>query len=818
MRDNPPLSDQLKKLNPLLSNINGIYQNASTKVLRSSLDHYIHYAVDHLYETSNDLSLFSLELERLLQTNELRDAISPAPVNFLLSFRLDNVKRVLDLTQDFGGVSHYLASHAEHVDSIKIDFGKATLSAKRCAALDNITFISEVLPELAFANSSYDLIIIGQLEELEVDKQQQIELITALGLALNSTGRLVINAENQTKVNKWTSPGQTNIDFSHLYHDQTKRLFTYEELTFSLKTAGFLHWKPYASFSLGKSINNLFSLEYLERGSTSLNHFNRLGGLGNEQINEYLTIKNLNNERGAVFDLASRFVVIASASELRSEQLCKLNFAHFSGTSRKPQWRTTTLYETGSNTVMKIPVHPAYSTEQENNSILSQCTDPQNFIEGTLLLEKWLNALVSDEPTNNLEALISEYASWLNLLEKEGKLNGKTYDALPFNIIVDQHDGEHNFNIIDPEWDINAEFGANFILFRALFWFAFENKKLLTIFAKDTGLATIGLFVSHYLSVNESSKGVKDKHQPINDLSSFIELEELIQRQIASEFHNKSVEYALLQTFDGESLTKRLQPACQISWGDVESNFDESNSVFIKWNMNTELQTLNSETPVYQESKSVLRIDPIASLGFFEFASLALSNNKGKTVWQLTSSQEIATQAELVNLSYSEETGHFIAINDDPHFLFNLEQLENREEVNRITLCLSLVHNEYYDASLSTLSDALIQQGAALSKQTSSLGSVRAELKFLKSNLDDIDQHRQDLQQNIYNAQVTLRETREANQKHVQNLTIELQAQATVVQTQAARIQEFESIILARYYVRAKRIVKRIAKKLIGRS
>ena len=171
-----------------------------------------------------------------------------------------------------------------------------------------------------------------------------------------------------------------------------------------------------------------------------------------------------------------------------------------------------------------------------------------------------------------------------------------------------------------------------------------------------------------------------------------------------------------------------------------------------------------------------------------------------------------------MNLSYSEETGHFIAINDDPHFLFNLEQLENREEVNRITLCLSLVHNEYYDASLSTLSDALIQQGAALSKQTSSLGSVRAELKFLKSNLDDIDQHRQDLQQNIYNAQVTLRETRGANQKHVQNLTIELQAQATVVQTQAARIQEFESIILARYYVRAKRIVKRIAKKLIGRS
>ena len=809
MHANSSLSDSLKQLNPLLSNNNGIHQNTSTKIRSSGLSHYIHLAVDHLYDTVSDLSLFSIELEEQLQTFELREAISPAPYNFLLAFELNKLERVLDLSQDFGGVSHYLASHVKHVDSVKIDLGKATLSAKRCAEFNNITFISEVLTELVFADNSYDLIIIGQLEELELDKQQQSALIKALELSLKNTGRLVVNAQNQTKINKWTSAGKKHSDFSHLYYDHTERFFTQSELEHSLKTAGFLYWKAYASFSLNKNISNLFSQSYLSQNSNSINHFNRLGSLGNEKINEYLAIKNINKERGTIFDLASRFIFIASASELRSKQLCNLNFAHFSGTSRKPRWRTTTVCETDSNKVLKLPLHPSYSDMQDQNAILTQCTNEQEFKSGELLLDQWLSAIVSDEPTSNLEPLISQYAQWLHDLENTGKLNGKAYDILPFNIIVDHHDNE--FNIIDPEWDISAKFNSSFILFRALFWFAFENKNLLKTLAKDTGLVTIGLFVLHYLSRNANQQGEPSKYNSINDLKSFVELEELIQREISSEFRSRSVENALLQTFDGEPLAERLQPACQISWGDTKQNFDESNSVFIQWRASTEQQHLRSDTPSFDEDKGVLRIDPIASLGFFKLESIVLSNNKGEIVWQATSSQKIDAQAELKNISYSKDTGHFIATNEDPHFLINLDQLENRSTVTTVSLSLSLIHNEYYDASLSTLSNALIEQNAALSGQTSSLESKRAEIASLKAKIDNIDQHRQGLQQSVHNTQVALNKAQQAHQQHIHTLTIELQ-------TQASRIHEFESVALARHYVRAKRIAKRIIKKLIGRA
>lgn len=793
------LDPQLQQLNPLLNEVNGVYQNNCTQIRESQLSSYIQGAVHDSYNNVNDLSLFSVEIEDLLLTDELRHALSPAPYNFLLALDLQGIGRTLDLSQDFGGVSHYLASRVEQVHSIKIDIGQARLSKQRCAEADNICFISSDLSELKLNDKSYDLIVISQLEELGLDKAAQAQLIKRLQLALTNTGKLIVNAVNRSRLNKWTSAGDRSIAYAHLYEQQSAHYFSRSELNQTLKTAGFLHWNAYASFSQNRAISNLLSEQYLNESPHSLNHFNRLGSIGHPEINEYLAIKNLDQGSDCLFDLASRFVMVASASSVRSTKLCDIDFAHFSGTGRKPQWRTTTLCKRGSNEVQKIPLHPDFVTTDSEiqEASLSQSTDVQKFESGTLLLDQWLEALVSPNASNEFKELVSEYCKWLKDIEQGGEFGANSYDVLPFNIIVD--DDSESFKTIDPEWSVSSQFTPEFILFRALFWFAFENKTLLKPLAKETGLSTIGLFVLHFIQCADANYSAKN----MSDLDAYVELEESIQRQIGANFRNKSIEYALLQTFDGEPLAERLSPACQISWSDSAGIVDEHNSVFVNWQASDQERVLSTDSPSFVEGKNILRVDPIASMGMFKFSSISLCNKDGNIVWQLESSDDIAAQADCLNVSFSSDTQHFTALNNDPHFLFDLSKLSGLAEVQTIELSFAVLHNQYYDSSLATLSSALSEQNMALFRQIGSLESKQAEIEYLNAKLENIDQHRQDLQRGQH-------EAHQAHEQHAHNLTVALE-------TQTARVAELENNILIRYYFRGKRVAKRVIKKLIGR-
>jgi len=793
------LDPQLKELNPLLNDVNGVYQNNCTQIRESQLSSYIQGAVNDSYNNVRDLSLFSVELEDLLLTDELRHALSPAPYNFILALELDGVGRTLDLTQDFGGVTHYLASRVEQVHSIKVDMSHARLSKQRCAEFNNISVISESLSDLSLCDKSYDLIVVSQLEELGLDKGAQAQLIKKLQLALTTTGKLVVNTVNQTRLNKWVSAGDASTSYAHLYHSQSANYFSENELNHTLKTAGFLHWDAYASFSQNRAISNLLSKSYLNDSTHSLNHFNRLGSIGNPEINEYLAFKNLRRDGAELFNLASRFVMVASASATRSAQLCNIDFAHFSGTGRKPQWRTTTLCKQDSGEVEKISLHPDFVSDNEEleEARLSQSIDVQAFETGTLLLDQWLEALVSPNASASLKSLVKQYANWLNGLHEKDQFGANSYDVLPFNIIVEGADNE--FKTIDPEWSVSANFKPEFVLFRALFWFAFENKTLLRPLAKESGLSTIGLFVLHYMQCADE----RDIEKSMGDLDAYVELEESIQRQIGASFRNKSIEYALLQTFDGEPLAERLQPACQISWSDSAGIVDEHNSVFINWQASEQAQNLSSQSPNFIEDKNILRVDPFASMGMFTFSRISLNDQAGNVIWQLSSSDNITAEAECLNVSFSPETQHFTALNDDPHFFFDLSKVEKLADAQTVEVDFSVLHNQYYDTSLATLSSALSEQNIALFRQISALETKQAEIEYLSNKLQNIDQHRQDLQRGQHEAQ-------QAHEEHARNLSIALEAQT-------ARVTELENNILVRYYFGSKRVAKRIIKKLIGR-
>jgi SAM-dependent methyltransferase len=791
-------SEQISKVlerNPQLSLLNGVYQNTSTQIRDSKLSSYIQGAVNDSLNNSSDHSLHSIEIEKLLLTDELRSAFSSATVNFLLSFDFTSIHNTLDLSQGFGGATHFLADKVGAIDCVRIDSGHASLSAKRCSAFGNINYISEDIARLNLPEKHYDLILISQLEALNLSKTEHLLLFRRLNNALTEKGVMVASVKNRNRLNKWMSQGSNSIAYHDLYRNECDTDYSETELESAVSAAGFAQSEVYASFSSPGSIKNLFSKAYLTLNPHALNHFNRLGGIDNDRLNEYLLFKNMLSEGRCIFSSASRFLLIAGASEGSRRRLYDNDFAHYSGLGRKPQWRATTECKSGSGIVKKTLVHKHYKSADQDPQppiLLNQVIEPQNFQSGPLLLDKWISALLDANPVDSFNTQVSIYAKWLRTIETEVGFQARAYDLLPFNIIVDQ---QGHFNSIDPEWVIDADYDAEFIIFRALFWFAFENKALVKPLAKQSGASTIALFILKFM----------DSVEELNELNKYVEMEEVIQRQIGQHFRNKSVEYALLQTFDGEPAPKRLKPVCQISWSDDAGIVDEHNSVFLVWKSHNQTQTLCVEGPPVLGEKDVLRIDPIADMGIFGFSSMRLLAQDNTVLWELKSSSEIANASQGLNvqpvLEADQNIGHFIALNDDPHFLFDLKTIPHWQDTSKIELTLSLIHNQYYDNALSSLSHGLSEQNVALGKQIGVLDSKQAEIQYLSSKLANIDQHRQALQAGLHQAKID-------HEEHNKNLN-------DALNLQIERNQQLERDPIIKTVLRCKRLLNRVAAKII---
>ena len=152
---------KLLELNPQLGLLNDIYQDTSNVFRESTIGNYIQIAVTDVFNAAKDKSLFSLDIETRLQTKELRSALAANRHNYLLSLNLKGINHVLDLSEDMGGVAHFLSGHVNTVDAVKIDCDRTRLASQRCANKHNICHISEDLEKLVLPVKHYDLIVIG---------------------------------------------------------------------------------------------------------------------------------------------------------------------------------------------------------------------------------------------------------------------------------------------------------------------------------------------------------------------------------------------------------------------------------------------------------------------------------------------------------------------------------------------------------------------------------------------------------------------------------------------------------------------------------
>jgi len=801
-----PTQFKLLNANSQLGLKNGIYQNIYELFRDSELSNYLNIAVAEVFSAATNKGLFSTDIEQALNTDELKDALTSSGFNYLRSLDLSGVSKVLDLSEDFGGVAHYLADHVVSVESIKVDPDLARLATNRCANKHNVCHISECLDKLVFPTAHYDLIIVGQLEALKLSKTDFASLLAKLQSALSSNGVLVVNTLNSARLNKWFDPASANptkkLEFSDLYasteHTGDAIEFNRKPLRDLLLASNFTAVDFHASFGHGLECKNLFSEDYLTANVNALNHFYRLGCFDNSKLNEYLLFQSLWQQKLRIVDHANRFLVLAGNRSHNLRQIYDNDFTHYPGTSRQPQWRAITSRVRSANAVEKTAVYPDLKPKNgQSTALITQNLSSQPFHKGRLLVDEWLNAVYQGDNIQ-FTKLVEEYSDWLKVSAEqdcigEHLFSNVGYDALPFNIVLGEREASRDFQLIDIEWQINHQLSADFILFRALFWFAFENKALLKSYAASNDLYSIALFVVQHMSFIQS----------VEELNQFAELEEKIQSEIDNNFRVDSVKQALLQSFDEKDAPRSSPLRLDTAWSTAEGVTDDANTVVCQWGREANEQTLRFDIAGFEADKPILRIDPISEPGAFSLNHISIADEQGESIWSLNSSADIEQNAKLNNISKSDKL--FLALTDDPHFLFDLSTIDNIDRARTLKLILNWHWAKGYSTALDTLSEAVNTQNKALVAQANRLNQYRAEYEFQDQRICDLLGHRLDLTTMFKDGEATKANLR----KEIKQLNARLHQQTV-------RNDELHGHLLMRPTTRAKRVAARTLSRITG--
>ena len=537
----------LLESNPEIGLRDGIYQNISEPYRDPSISPQLSNAVTEVFNQANDKSLFSLDIQSRLTSSSLESALSIREFRFLEGLRLNKVNTVLDLSEDFGGVGHFLADSVGQVESVKIDPGLAKLSTIRCANKHNVCHISADLELLCFPTRHYDLIVIGQLEALKLEPSALHKLLRKLRAALSDNGVLILNVINNNRVNKWFDPRSVNmtnsLEFSDLYKaagssekiDELDR----KQLRDALLNNNFESVDIHACFSSSNNYKALFSENYLTASVNAINHFHRLESIEHSRVNEFLFYNRLIQEKQNLTDYASRFIAFSGANSAVVKNVYNDDFRHFPNPSHKPEWQTTTSRLRSAQTVI---TEKAYPKASKTLLMASRSLESQPYFKGALLVGDWLQALIKQDH-RQFDKLVTEYIDYIAAEKNLEENQSIVFDVTPTKIIVKERGGrrtlEHFANGQYFTSTENSLLITDFLLFRALFWFALENNSLLSCYASHKDIPSVGLFILEHMP---------NVHQE-GELAAFAELEQKIQSETINSSHCCNIAHALLQCF-----------------------------------------------------------------------------------------------------------------------------------------------------------------------------------------------------------------------------------------------------------------------------
>jgi hypothetical protein len=228
--------------------------------------------------------------------------------------------------------------------------------------------------------------------------------------------------------------------------------------------------------------------------------------------------------------------MVISESEELLNNVIPYDFVYFSDSVRKPIYRTITIKPRDKDYVVKKKMTDIEM--EKGDGFVTQNLSGGKYIKGSLLSSIWLRSLVGSSDMVVFEGLVKEYYRFLFEYFTTREDPNDTFDLLPFNIILDD---TGLYRVIDKEWIINSEMPAEYVLFRALLWFSWNNKTLRNSIYKKKDITNIIEFIEYVFSLFSF---------PLRqELDQFIEFEERVQREVVFKKRPNSVRSMLMEPF-----------------------------------------------------------------------------------------------------------------------------------------------------------------------------------------------------------------------------------------------------------------------------
>ncbi len=450
-----------------------------------------------IIEKSTDHSSDSKELASLIKDWPTRYHLSNLRTNIIRALNfLKKESKVLEVGAGCGALTRYMGEHFEYVDAIEGSYKRALITKRRCEDLRNVKVYWSSLQELEF-DKDYDVVtLVGVLEYAPLyflkgnrtGEEACLEMLKHVLTALRDNGCIIVAIENRFGLKYWSGCTEDHtgrlFDGIHGYPERKIGItFCRNEIKKLLEKAQLYHYEIYYPFPDYKLTDTIIR-EVPHPASYYLHNwiktpFEDYSQSRRHYFNEALVIRSLvQNEM--IYDFANSFLIIASPHQRTFDKMAK------------PEWIAKRL---STNRIPPFQINTTLEREEGSNSLIirkKRVTDtkgPEGFINlnpgdsewipGDLLLFSLCEALYKEAPIEALRKVFARFHNELVGKFSSGKRDEQGYplvapeaiDFLPCNIIVNND----RLLGIDREWISLRPISADYILFRAIFFFAADQ-------------------------------------------------------------------------------------------------------------------------------------------------------------------------------------------------------------------------------------------------------------------------------------------------------------------------------------------------------
>lgn len=542
-----------KKINNILSALNN-FTRKDTGVLVHPKNQGLSYSdgdaeeqyIQQVVTSVGDVSSLSEELRSFERDWSSECHLSAKRANVFRALDFTDVRNTLEIGSGCGAITRFLGEQGGRVDAVEGSARRAEITRLRCRGLENVAVYHADFNSLKLPEAHYDLALLtGVLEYAgKFSDKAGNPLDAAVGMleriipCIRPGGRLVVAIENRigfkylagasedhfsrpwvgvsnypdcdepdyrdkTGIRTWDR-GQWQTILERLPGVSCQWYFPFPDykLATSLLSEEFIQSTPYAWSCLSRVQSRDYTAVWHSPLDEQLFWQTAAAAHSLEEMsNSFVLVLQRENESGAV------------------RQLVPFDFAHFSGHNRKPEYRIMVQKKKGQNSVLKTRLFK--HLEPAAGSIVVQHLEEEPFHEGSLLSVLWADSLRSCSSPLTFDLLLKEYYRYVvKVCDVCGA--GGFLDLLPINIIVSD-DGEwHHF---DQEWQTEELVTPQFILFRAVLYFYWDNKKILCSFCREQHLRNGWEFTKYCLGRLLFTSEF--------DIQNFVRLENKIQKAIS---------------------------------------------------------------------------------------------------------------------------------------------------------------------------------------------------------------------------------------------------------------------------------------------